>query len=482
MKDKSIKKNAVYNIIKQCSAILFPMITFSYASHILGISNIGAYSFSQSIVSYFSLFAAMGVSTYSIREGSFIRDDKRKFEKFASELFSLNVIFTILAFIGLLLIIFIYDKMVPYRTWIFILSISVFITTLGVDWINSVYEDFKYLAIRYACIQIISLILMFVFVKNESDLLQYTIISLFAMSGGELFNLFYVRRYAKLRFTFKLHIRRHIFPLLILFGSNFAVIIYVNSDISIITMLLGDSKAGIYAAATKIYQAVKHLMFALITVMIPRFSYLVAKNRNDECDKLMSSTINCLLYFLIPSIVGLFMEGKNIIYIFSGKQYVNGSEALDILCFAIIFACMSNLFNGGVLLPNRQENKVLAISLVACIVNVLLNFILIPRFEINGAAITTLIAEAINGLGALFFSKSMIKLRIDFADILKEIIASIFIILICFVINNMKLAIIIKLCVAILSSCAIYGLITIILKNNIANTAILEIKRKLKGE
>ena len=94
VQSKSFKVNAILNIVKQFSAIIFPLITFPYVSRALGVESYGRYNFSSSIISYVSLLAGLGISSYAIREGARIRDNKEKFLKFANEVFSINVVST----------------------------------------------------------------------------------------------------------------------------------------------------------------------------------------------------------------------------------------------------------------------------------------------------------------------------------------------------------------------------------------------------
>ena len=85
-KQKSISFNLIVNGIKTLMSVLFPLITFPYASRILGASGIGKVNYASSIISYFSLIASLGISTYAIREGARIREDREKFNKFARRL------------------------------------------------------------------------------------------------------------------------------------------------------------------------------------------------------------------------------------------------------------------------------------------------------------------------------------------------------------------------------------------------------------
>ena len=68
--EKSVAVNLVANGIKTLMSVLFPLITFPYASRILGAEGIGKVNYASSIISYFSLAAALGISTYAVREGA----------------------------------------------------------------------------------------------------------------------------------------------------------------------------------------------------------------------------------------------------------------------------------------------------------------------------------------------------------------------------------------------------------------------------
>lgn len=70
-------KNAFLNGFKNVLNLLFPLLTFPYVSKILNVEGIGRYNFAQSAVSYFSLIAGLGISSYAIREGAKYRENKK---------------------------------------------------------------------------------------------------------------------------------------------------------------------------------------------------------------------------------------------------------------------------------------------------------------------------------------------------------------------------------------------------------------------
>lgn len=99
MKLNSVKVNAFLNVIRIAMSVLFPLITFPYASQVLGVSNLGKVQFATSVVSYFALIAALGVQTYGTREGSKVRENQEKFNQLCSEIFTVNIISTIIAYV-----------------------------------------------------------------------------------------------------------------------------------------------------------------------------------------------------------------------------------------------------------------------------------------------------------------------------------------------------------------------------------------------
>ena len=173
MKQKSLKMNAILNTVKTVLGILFPLITFPYVFRVLQVNGIGVYTFSNSIVSYFLLFAGLGVATYAIREGTQYREDKEQISEFVSEVYSINIWSTICSYVCLAITVLVVNKLHDYSLAIAILALEIFFTTLGASWVCNIFEDFFYIAIQSILIHSISLVLTFILVKDTSDLYIY---------------------------------------------------------------------------------------------------------------------------------------------------------------------------------------------------------------------------------------------------------------------------------------------------------------------
>ena len=220
---KNIKVNMLINSLKSLLSILFPLITFPYVSRVLGVENIGKYNYATSIVSYFVFFAGLGIFNYAIREGSRIKDDKEKIQKFSSEIFTINLLSSTIAYVLLIICMFLFHKLLNYYDLLIILSLPIILNAIGKEWYFTIYEEYGYLTIRYIVFQIITLILMFLFVKQKGDYITYAIITVVASSGANVLNYLKIRKKVNIKLTLNVI---HLKPILYFFASSLAVFIY----------------------------------------------------------------------------------------------------------------------------------------------------------------------------------------------------------------------------------------------------------------
>ena len=231
---KKMGVNAALNLFKTALSIIFPLITYPYISRILGVENLGKINYTASIVGYFSLIAALGISTYAIREGGRIRSNSEKLSHLGNQIFTINILSTVVSYLLLLLVVWLFIPNREYQILICIQSLTIVFTTLGVDWINVLFEDFLYITIRSIIIQILSLILMFVLVKTANDLYLYTFISVIGSGISCILNLIYCRKYLKLSLVWRLDLVKHFKPIMVLFSGGLVISIYANSDMLIL--------------------------------------------------------------------------------------------------------------------------------------------------------------------------------------------------------------------------------------------------------
>ena len=164
MKTKSIKKNYLYNLLYQILVLILPIITTPYISRILGSENIGIYSFTISIVTYFMLFGSLGVSLYGQREIAYIREDKTKLQKTFLEILVFRFI-TMTITIFIYYIIFVRNNI--YKQYYRILIIYLLAASFDISWFFQGLEEFKKTVTRNIIVRTVSVISIFIFVKSR---------------------------------------------------------------------------------------------------------------------------------------------------------------------------------------------------------------------------------------------------------------------------------------------------------------------------
>ena len=477
MKAKSLKLNAALNVFKQGCSILFPLITFPYVSRVLGNEGFGQYNFSFSIADYFIIFAALGISSYAIREGAKYRDDRQATEQFCSEVFTVNILATIISTVTLCCLLLLSQSLNKYSVLIFIISAQMILSTLGADWINSIFEDYLYITIRYIVIQVISLVLIFVFVKSKEDVWKYAVITTLASSGGNIINIWYIRRYVRLRFVFSKEVLKHLKPILILFANTMAISVYVNADITMLKYYRTDAEVGIYSLSSRIYNICKRMINALILVTTARLSFY-SKNNHEAYLITARNTLNALLFILVPCVVGLSVMSRPVINLIGGMDYIDGWVPLCILSVAMIFALLSSFYSNCVLIVFSCDRALLTATLVSAVINVILNLIMLPYFGMIGAAITTLIAEIVNLCIQHFYARRFLNQKLLIrSDLAKCIVASLVFAIFCIGIVLEFGDNYLSLLIGIPVSCIIYFGINLIFKNT-SMSSLIKYRRK----
>lgn len=405
MQVKSMKANAALNGIKTLAAIVFPLITYPYISRVLGADNLGKINFANSIVNYFSLIAALGISNYAIREGAALREDTAKMHRFANQLFTINLCFTGVAYLLMGIVLAMSRSLDPYRNIIIVQSLIIIMTTLGVEWLFSIYEDYFYITIRTIIVQVASLILMVFLVKKADDYLRYALISVMATGGAYLINFFYSKKYFRIHPVRHVDWKKNMKPMLLLFFNTLAITIYVNSDITILGFLKGDYYVGIYSTSVKIYTILKQVVNALIVASLPRMSFYVSSGQQENYNLLLRQILKALLLVLMPMVVGVIMLSPDIVILVSGKEFADSAASLQLLSVAIGFSLLASFFTTAILLPHKKDKSILQATIFSALLNLGLNFVLIPLLAEKGAAITTVLAEFLVMLIAIYHSK-----------------------------------------------------------------------------
>lgn len=467
MKNKSLRVNAVASGVKTVFAVLFPLITYPYITRVLKVDSLGQYSFSYSFISYFYLLASLGISTYAIREGAKHRECEEEFSTFASSVFTINIASTVISYVLLIMTFILIPSIQRYTAIISILSVNMVFTLFGCEWVYSVYEEYVYIAIRSIVFQLVSLVLLFIFVKESADVNKYALVVVFSASGAQLVNWIGLHKYCHLRIDLSRDSLRHLGPILILFANTLAISIYVSADTTILGFVSTDYHVGIYSVATKVYTVVKQVLSSIIVVSIPRLSAYISNNRPEQYQSLGNRILEALTVAVLPAMVGMTCLAEEIVLFIGGKSYVAATSPLIILGVSLV-VCMYNwFFTSCVLIPNRKDTEVLTATIAAALINIVLNVLVLSTWFENGAAATTLIAEGCSLVFCMCKSKSLIHIDVSIQSILSTVVGCLFVAVVCLLAKQYIHSTIYVLLAAILISAIGYVAIELILKNRV---------------
>lgn len=471
MSQQSIKKNTVFNSIKTVSSILFPLITFPYVSRTLLLENVGKINFSASVVSYFSLIASLGIQTYAIRECSAVRDDREKLSGVASQIYSINIITTVAAYIALAITLIFFQRLENYRVLIIIQSLSIAAATLGADWLNSAMEDFKYITIRSIVFQFVGLAFMFIFVHKPEDYIKYALISLISGAGAEVVNMWYRRRYCSIRFIVNIvngiEWKKHMIPIIYLFAMILAQTIFNSVDSTMLGLIHGDREVGIYAVANKMSNIIVQLVASILWVIMPRMSLFFAEEDYVQVNSLLRKILGFNVLLGLPCAVGTFMLADEMVIIISGIEFAEAAGVLRILMIGFIFKLFGEGFLGNmILLPSKKEKIFMVVCCVAAAVNVITNYIFIPRYGVIAAAGTTALCAFLIFVFLLFTIDKKIRIERISALFFTPVIGCIGIAAVCFVcklIPSLWIRTILSMCLSV----GVYFFVNYIGKNEL---------------
>lgn len=148
MKEKSIKLNFIMNIILTMSSFIFPVITFPYVSRILLPEGTGKVAFATSLISYFSMFAQLGIPTYGIRACAKVRDNRNELSKTVHELLIVNLGMCVISYVALFMALRYVPRLAEDKSLYVIMSFTIVLTSIGMEWLYKALEQYTYITCR----------------------------------------------------------------------------------------------------------------------------------------------------------------------------------------------------------------------------------------------------------------------------------------------------------------------------------------------
>lgn len=475
---KSITKNYIYNLIYQILVLILPLITAPYISRVLGAENIGIYSYTISIVTYFILFGSLGIAIYGQREVAYLQEKPNDYSKTFWEIVILRFI-TIS--ISMILFYFLFVLNGQYSIYYKILLLELFATCLDISWFFQGLEEFKKTVIRNTIVKVISIICIFTFVKNENDLFKYFLIYVASTIIGNVSLWLYLPQYLKKVNIRELNIFKHLKPTLALFVPQIAIQIYTVLDkVMIGTIILDKSEVGFYEQSQKIIKMLLTIVTSLGTVMVPRMANTFISGDNKKIQDYLKRSFNYVFFISIPMIFGIIAVADNFVPLFFGEGYEKVIILMSVISPILLIIGLSNVIGTQYLLPTKRQREYTISVVIGAIVNFCANIILIKKYGALGASIGTVLAEMVVTSVQFIFVRKNINILDILKLSLKYIVASFIMFIVCLLIKRLVYNGFSCIIIQVVSGIIAYIVCLILLKDEFILNLLRKVKNKIK--
>lgn len=389
MKEGSLKKNAVFNIVNTSANVLFPLIIALRSSRILLADGVGHVAYAQSIASYFIMLSTLGMPTYALREIAKLRGNRKETDKLFSELFVLNGLTTVFAsgaYLAMLSCVQGFKNDLPL---FFACGLPIFVNVFNVDWFFCGHERYDYIALRNLAFKVLTLLMMFMFVRKRSDYLAYAWILNLATCGNYVMNIFHIRRYVTFSMK-KIELRKHVEPLIVFALSSFLSTVYSRVDVTMLGIMKTDAAVGYYEYSHKIIDIVASCCIAATSVFLPRLSYYYKTNL-VKFSEIIEKGVRAVVFVVFPAFAGIVMLAPQYVLLLFGESFSPAIITLRLLAVIIVIKGLGDLVGYQIVICTGNEKVRLPSHAIAMVANIIINALLIPRYGENGAVTASVV-------------------------------------------------------------------------------------------
>ena len=345
------------------------------------------------MVTYFTMFASLGIPTYGVRACAIVRDNKEKLSKTVQELLIISGGTTLLTYIVFGISLFVIPEFAQERTLLLIVGLGIGLNTIGVQWLYNALEQYSYITTCSILFKVIGMILMFLLVKESSDYQIYGGVYVIASFGSYVLNFICLRKFVTFQKTGTYQFKQHLKHIMVFFAMSAGASIYLNLDVVMLRFLQSNEAVGYYNAGIKVKTVLVTCVTSLGTVLLPRLSYYIETADKKAFQLMVGKAFRFV--FVAASAVTVYFSifARESILLLSGEAFLPAVGPMMILMPTVLLIGLSNVTGIQILTPNGREREVMYSIWGGAILDFVLNLIVIPKFSANGAALSTLLAE-----------------------------------------------------------------------------------------
>ena len=399
---KKIVSNVTWSlggkIVNMASALFVGILVARY----LGPENYGLMNYVISYVAIFSVFAAFGLDNIEIRELS-RQDDKRN--SILGTCFSLRIIFAVIAYLGIVVSLLLYRTETFTSVMILAYGLTLFTGTGNIlrNYFTSIVRN-KYIVkseiFRTFIGAGIKILLLLLKAPLEYFIYAQIFDTMLVASGYYLSYKSVVGSVRLWRFDRSIvgFILKESFPLVL---SGAAVIVYQRIDQVMIGNMLDKAEVGYFATAGKFVDLIVFLPTVLVQTVTPML--VRAKENSSELYEAKKKTfVSITTWTAIIMSLAVSLSAYWLIMYTYGSRYALAIPVLQIMAFKAVGMALSSS-GGQIIIMERMQKWAFIRNIMGCVLCVVLNYLLIPRYGIIGSAAVTIVTVMFTGCFANVF-------------------------------------------------------------------------------
>ena len=398
---KNISSLALARVVSMATSLVSSI----YLARVLGAESYGILGFGTALLSFFTLVVNLGFDVFGTRE---IAREHERVQELTNNILTMRLFLAVVVF-GLYAVVIAWiDKPAAFKAVLIVLGVNLFTNALTLDWVYQGVERMDVIATRQVLSSLLGLLAVFILVHEQTDVILAAVASVVALLINAVWMLNrYLQDFNGFKFSFNWKLYQEILQAsLPIAVSSFMISIYYSMDTVMLGFMRTEEEVGWYTAAYKFLNIAIVPMGIFVQALLPTLSnaygnQVLMKQRAINLAK-------ALLVVGVPISATGMVFAQDLIKLIFGNSYIPASNALVLLMANVFLIYINTVYGNPLVAWNQQKNQMYAI-LAGGVINIILNFLLIPGYGIEGAALATLISEAIVLIGQAFLHFRMVN-------------------------------------------------------------------------
>jgi O-antigen/teichoic acid export membrane protein len=391
---KSLIKNAIYKITLNFFNLILPVLIGAYVYQTLGSHSIGRVKFGETIFNYFFIFASFGIYQYGLREVSRIKNDQQKVAQLFSSLFTLSILTNLISLTAYLVVAYVgygHKSLFPV---LMVYAINFVLNIFYVEWINEANEDYGFITIKTMVVKLVYVALLFTFIKSSDNYIAFVTLLVLSTGLNNIFSFIYVKRRVKFDFS-DISILPHLKPLFLVVIFLNGNILYTQLDRFMLGEFVSEKSVSYYTMAQQIATMINALMLSIIQVTIPRLSFLLGGENEEQYLSLLNRVGKIYSSLLFPAAIGLYVVADIAVVLYGKAEFINAGPVLAIFAIYMITLGIESILSNQIMYIKKKESVLVRLVFICGFVNLVLNFLCVYLgvFNAKSAILTTLVAN-----------------------------------------------------------------------------------------